>query len=254
MISKQTVYEFIKIKENVATEEICSTFRVSESTARRVLRTLEQQKLIRRYHGGASCLKNSLGFWEDKVHARIENNWPQKLSIAREACSLIHDNATVIMLGGTTVYAMCTFLKGRRLKVITNSVIVLSELYKEKDIKLILLGGLFNPNEFEVGGILTNLGMQHIRADYLFMGTMSFNETQGFTTEDLESLELYQTCMSSSYKVYVLADSSKYGGQGTGVVAPPKDVDGLITDNGLGEDVKERLLDKEMNIITSRKI
>ena len=96
--------------------------------------------------------------------------------------------------------------------------------------------------------------MQHIRADYLFLGAMSFNEKQGFTTEDLESLSLYQACISSSYKVYVLADSSKYGGQGTGVVAAPKDVTGLITDNGLDADVIKLLLDKGMKTIISKKI
>jgi DeoR/GlpR family transcriptional regulator of sugar metabolism len=239
-------------KTNVSTEELCNAFNISESTARRVLAKLELQKLIKRYHGGAYAVRDGMEAVENEVHARIEKNWPKKLAIAREACSRIQEDSTVILLGGTTVYAMCRFLKGRRLNIITNSLLVLSELQKEKNIRVILLGGLFNEKEFEVGGVLTNIGMRHIRADYLFMGAMSFNEKQGFTTEDLESLELYQTCIQSSNQVYILADSSKYGGQGTAVVATHTDGHCLITDNELHVDIVKLLLEKGIKIITAK--
>lgn len=231
MVSEKAVKDFIFEKYNVAVSDLCEHFSISESTARRVLRKLEDRNLITRYRGGAYPNIGSID--PSCVTARVRCNWDKKVVIAKKAAELVPEGSTLVMLGGTTVYAMCGFLEGKNITVITNSLIVFSALQKDKNITIILLGGLFNRSEYELGGIVTNHGMRNIRADFMFMGSMGFDERLGFTTKDLESLELYQTCIESSNKVIVLADSSKYKAGGTAVTAKLGEVDTLITDEDI---------------------
>lgn len=251
MISEQVIKDYIMTRNNVSVIELCDHFDISESTVRRVLTKLEDKNVIKRYHGGAYSAMGMMG--SDTIQARMKINEDRKLIIAEKASSLIEEGSTVILLGGTTIHSMCRFLKKKKLTIITNSLIVFSELQYEENMRIVLLGGLFNPKEYELGGIITNTGMRHIRADYIFMGSMGFDSGQGFTTKDLESLELYQTCISSSKQVYVLADSSKYNAGGTAITARYEDVHGLITDDGLDSDAITLLSSKELKIIIAQK-
>lgn len=246
MINDRSLLDYIKIKINVSTIELSKEFGVSESSIRRALTRLEDKKLIKRYHGGAHYINTSGN--QDGVEFRKEKNWKQKQKIAEKASKIISDNSTIILLGGTTVCAMCHFIKNKKLTVITNSLIVLEELKQEKNIKIILLGGVYNSKESELGGTLTHSGMKHIRADYLFSGAMYFDEKQGATTEDIESVELYRACIASSNQVYILADSSKFKGSGTAVTAYYDEINVLITDFGIDEQIKKRLIHKGLNI------
>lgn len=246
MISDKTVLDYIKLRKNVSTIDISKALDASESTIRRALTRLEDKKLIKRYHGGAYFVNESIDV--DDVIFRREKNWDKKNKIALHASQVISDNATIILLGGTTVCAMCQYIKNKKLTIITNSLIVLEELKFEQDIKIVLLGGAYNPKESEVGGALTNYGMKHIRADFLFSGAMSFDEKQGATTEDLESVELYRSCIESSNQVYILADSSKFKGRGTAVTAYYDEINCLVTDSDIDKQIKDRLIEKGLNI------
>ncbi len=231
MYNKEMIKDYIMLNNNVSVAEICEKFDMSESTVRRILVKLEDRKIIKRYHGGAYPLVGNYN--PESMDARISRNWDKKIAIAKSASSFVEEGSTVILFGGTTVYAMCRYLKGKKLTVITNSLIAFSELMSEKNMKIILLGGLFNQAEYELGGVITNSGMRNIRADYMFMGAYGFDIKQGYTTRDIDSLELYQTCIVSSNKVFVVTDSSKYKAGGTAVTAKHEDVHCLITDDGI---------------------
>jgi DeoR family fructose operon transcriptional repressor len=250
MVNEKAIKDYIFERYNVTISSLCEHFSISESTARRVLKKLEEKKLITRYHGGAYPNIGSID--STAVTARMKSNWDKKVLIAQKAAKQVMDGSTLVMLGGTTVYAMCRFLEGKNITVITNSLIVFSALQKARNITIILLGGLFNPSEYELGGVLTNHGMRNIRADYMFMGSMGFDEKLGFTTKDIESLELYQTCIESSNKVFVLADSSKHKAGGTAVTAKLGEIDTLITD----EDISHHYLNAvqgKLNVIIAKK-
>jgi DeoR/GlpR family transcriptional regulator of sugar metabolism len=248
MINESELLEFIRLRKTASTKDISEAFHASESTVRRALTRLERKRNIEKYHGGAHYVDKQAV--DHDVISRKEKNWKKKNAIARAASKYVRDNTTVILLGGTTVCAMCQYLKHKSLTVITNSLIVYDELKYEKNIKLILLGGEYNPVEREVGGTLTNNGMKHIRADYVFSGATSFDEKQGATTEDLGSVELYRTCISSSEEVYILIDSTKFKGRGTAVTAYYNEISCLVTDDELDPEVKQRLTNRGLNIVT----
>jgi len=249
MLRTAKALAYINQEGFVTVTQLCGEFGISESTARRLLTGLAEQRLVQRVHGGAAALERSRSA---SMVIRQNTNRETKQRIAQKACGIINEDSTLILMGGTNVAAICPFIKNMRLTVITNSFLVFNALQYSSTVRLIFLGGLFNPQEYEVGGVLANQGLRFIRADYLFMGAASFDERSGFITAT-PAVELYISCMEISSTVCVLVDSSKYHSGGVGVTAKPNNVHYLFTDTGLPAEAIEQFKSTGMRIVLAEK-
>jgi len=245
MIKKQELLDFINEKKHVSIADICETFKISESTARRLITYYVQKGRIGRYHGGAFSLE--LDKKTDAL-ARIEVHAGKKLNIAKAAATIIQENSTIIILSGSTVSYLCRFIRDKKITVITNSLLVLDELKNCPNITMILLGGLYNHEESEVGGVLSNSGLSYLRADCLFMGASGFDEKSGFINKNL-SVELYHTCINLCSECCVLVDSSKYNCGGTSIAAAPEQVKYLFTDSDLPAEAVTQFQKKSVIVV-----
>ncbi len=251
MLDKNEVLSFIRQSDFTNTQQLCERFQVSESTVRRVLDKLDMAGQITRIHGGAMPVSNPAQMTE--FQQRNRQNKAQKIAIARAAAELIHEHDTVILMGGTTVCEMCPFIEKRRITVITNSILVLNGLRHSQNVRLIMLGGLYNYQEEELGGLMNNHGLERMRANRMFMGSAGFDERFGFAITNA-SLEMYTTCIASSLSTCVLADSTKYMSGGTSVAATPEQVEYLITDAGLDRRAKEAMEAQSVKVILADQI
>ncbi|MDD3174518.1 MAG: DeoR/GlpR family DNA-binding transcription regulator [Herbinix sp.] len=247
MVDRNAILAFINTRKNVTIYDLCESFNISESTARRTISYLEEKGKIGRYHGGAfSLLQNP----KTQIISRLDENTDKKIRIAQSASEIVCDNSTIILLGGTTVSYMCTFIKKKRITVITNSMLVLDELKNCPNIKLIILGGLYNNDESEVGGILSNSSLSYLRADLLFMGASGFDEKSGFINAN-HSVELFRTCVKASNETNVLVDSSKYNSGGSSIAASPEQIKRLYTNSDLDPRIIKSFQLKGVEVILS---
>ena len=245
MLKKEQVLKYINDNIHVTTFEICEHFNVSESTTRRVLTQLEESKAIGRYHGGAFSIKQD---YSTKIALRMDVNTLTKIKIAQEAAESVMNGSTIILSSGTTVSYMCRFISHKDVTVITNSMLVLDELKCHRNIKLIILGGLYNNDEAEIGGVLSNSNLSYLRADKLFMGASSFSEKYGFINRN-DSLELFRSCIQSCDETSVLVDSSKYNKGGSAIAATPDQIKNLYTDALLPPDAVKSFTNKGIHVI-----
>jgi DeoR/GlpR family transcriptional regulator of sugar metabolism len=231
--------ELLRVLEkrgSVRVAELARDLFLSESTVRRALDALEEQGRLKRFHGGAA-LTDPVA--QSQVHRRQISHLAEKDAIGRMAATFVKDGMTLLMMGGTTVHAVCPYLKGMRLTVITSSLPVMNELAWEEKITVILLGGVLNPSEMEVRGGLTHLALERLRADLMLTGTTGLHPIHGLMTDDPNGVETYQACMRISDQVIVLADHSKCEQyEGTTVFCPLSEINCLITDGGLSESVR----------------
>ena len=151
--------------------------------------------------------------------------------------SQFYSGDVVELLGGTTVAAMCRYMRGMKITVITNSMLVFAELRNRAEIQIILLGGQYNIEEMETRGVMTHNTLKMLRANCLFMGASHFHPGFGFMTTDINSVELYQLCLEASRKKFILADSSKFGESASAVIARCDMIDCLITGKNLPPEV-----------------
>lgn len=244
------VLERINLKKTVTIELICSEFAISESTCRRVLKRLDEKGLILRFHGGANSLEvkpESVGVY-DRYYTKAD----LKDSIAKEAAKMVKPFETVFLLGGTTVFRMCKFIKELPLKVITNSLLVFNELSMTKNIELVLLGGTFNREESDFRGPLTTTNTKLFTCDHIFMGADGYISNAGFTTKDEGVIDLYRSSMMLANKSYLLTDSSKFKSRGKAVIAPLEEVTQVFTDHLVSKDIVAELKRFSINVVISK--
>ena len=114
------IRELLEDREFVDLETLCRELGASESSVRRDLVQLEKTGVIKRVHGGALAV-------QPRGHL-LDYNWQrdrqsdEKRRIGERAASLIDDDQTVILDGGSTVAAVAERLVDRSLRVITNSI------------------------------------------------------------------------------------------------------------------------------------
>ena len=245
MHDRNAILSLIDQRKHVSIAELCDGLGISESTARRALAQLEKIGKCKRYHGGAYAVGQAS---KTKISARQSSNSSKKLRIARAAAEIIPDNSTCIILSGSTVGGMSRFIKEKQITVITNSLIVFEDLRSHPNIKLIVLGGLYNADEEELGGLIANTNLDYLRADFLFMGASSFDERSGFINRNL-SVDLYRSCLKACDTACMLVDSKKYGTGGTSIAARPEQIKYLFTDSDLDPKVVKNFEKRTIKVI-----
>ena len=130
---QKKVLALIEEQGSVSTERLCEYLSISESTARRVLMTLEGKKYIRRFRGGAMILRSNRP--EPPVLRRSQESHAEKEAIARRALQYIHEGDTILLSAGSTVLELCPLLKDfQHLTVLTDSLLVQNALMYEENI------------------------------------------------------------------------------------------------------------------------
>ena len=105
---------------------------------------------------------------------------------------------------------------------------------------------------YETGHLAATMGdvaiqnMSKFHVDKAFIGVHSINFNVGLTSIATPQMEVKKAIMKAAEKVYVLADSSKFGGGYLSVICPTNEVDKIITDDGVSkEDIQKA---KELDI------
>lgn len=235
-IKYRELLDYLQRHGGAKVPELSRELFLSESTVRRALASLEQQGKLRRYHGGAVATDPAA---QSPIRQRQVSHWEAKNAVGRLAASFVREGMTLLLMGGTTVHAICPYLKGMRLTVITSSLPVMNDLAWEEQMQVILLGGVLNPAEMEVRGGLMQLTLEHLRADLMFTGVTGLHPIHGLMTDDPNGVETYTTCMRISDQVFVMADHTKCEQySGTTVVCGLSEVNGLVTDGGMADETR----------------
>ena len=246
LVSDEAVYNYIKKMSGATIQDVSANFNISESTVRRTMVRLDELGWLRRFRGGAVALplQHSATVYEQ----RLRRNNAKKEAIAHTAAKNIKDGSSVILLGGTTVSSMCTYLQGKQLNVITNSLAVIDQLKGLPGIKLIVLGGAYNHEEYEFIGNMTSQGLRFMYADSLYLSCYGFSPEVGFMTNNIDIVEFYRLCMKNADKTFMLADSSKLKNKGIAVFGEAREVDFLISDEGLSDEAIDFFNAKQVRV------
>ncbi len=93
-----------------------------------------------------------------------------------------------------------------------------------------LIGGSFHGRARSfVGGLVTQ-SLSRLRLDTVFFSAKGCSPQTGFTDAHLPEVEVKERLISVSRRVVALIDSSKFGYEAFGQIAPLEQVDILITD------------------------
>ncbi|EKN65835.1 HTH domain, deoR family transcriptional regulator [Neobacillus bataviensis LMG 21833] len=201
------ILQLLKDKNIVKIQEIMELTNSSESTIRRDLSQLEEQKFLKRIHGGAQRLKGKLQ--EPSMIEKSSKNLQEKRLIAQYAASLVEEGDCIYLDAGSTIIEMIEYLPLKDIVVVTNGLMHISPLV-DKGISTYIIGGLtkLKTNAVIGRGALASLDLY--RFDKCFIGVNGIHPQFGFTTPDQEEAMVKQKAISLSREAFVLADNTKF--------------------------------------------
>jgi DeoR/GlpR family transcriptional regulator of sugar metabolism len=232
-------------KGRVSVESLSEQLQVNPSSIRRDLERLEQQKLLRRVHGGAvpadmltyTAYDRGLTFQEN-----VGQQAEEKARIALAAAHLIGPGDTIAISPGTTTAQLARSIRQiTNLTVITNAINVAMELAGLRDITLILTGGLALPDFFALVGPLAEQNLRQMYVDKAFIGVTGLSLENGLTGPN--QLEAYtnQVMISRARQTIILADHTKLGRVAPYHIAPISAMHTLVTDTAAPAEVVRAL-------------
>ena len=232
---KLSILEDLATSRVVTVAQLSRKLGISAVSIRSDLQNLEARGLLRRIRGGAVSVPQTILEWS--FTEKMAMHREEKERIGRAASSLIQNGDVVIMDSGTTVVQVArhisqAILTSGQLTVVTSSLPIARELGSWKSVHLILLGGVYLPEQEVVVGPQALVSLAQLHANKMFLGAGGISLDSGPTTATVLDAEVDRASVRASDSVIAVVDSSKIGRKGLASVVPITDLDVLITDTG----------------------
>lgn len=235
----QEILKILSEKGRISNSEIQDAFQISYDSAKRDLRLLEEQGLLKRTHGGAIPARQiggNVNIIKDlSPNERIVSVKENYLAIAREAVKTIEENDVIYITNASVGYLMAQNIGETICTVVTNSISIAEELRKKKNISVILAGGEMQENGCFYDSFALSL-INRLRFDKCFITSACVSAKFGLSIQKSRSVELTNAIINNSKTVFGLYPVEKIGFDSIISICPTSKLNYIITDNGSLED------------------
>jgi len=208
-LRREQIYDLAKTGGPASVEELSARFQVTASTIRRDLALLNEQGKLARTYGGAMPMHSHP---EASLRQRIGEAYEEKQALARWAATQIEPGEHLLLDGGSTVGALAHGLRTfSDLDVTTIGINTLQELSGCPGIRLSCPGGQLREMSQSFYGPLTELSLERLTFDRVFLGADAVTADYGICEADLQQTRLKEIIAGRSARVYVLAHGAKIG-------------------------------------------
>ena len=233
---RERIVDYINSEGTVTFTQLKSVFPdVSEMTLRTDLKTLDQQRLIVRVHGGAKSVGFAVGT-DDLLARRVGRRSSEKTTIAQKAAALVRPGYTIFIDSGSTTTALAAAMEDMDLLVFTNSLTVASELARLERAKTFVIGGRLNRYSKSTTGARAIESVRSLTFDRVFLGVTGYQRGEGFSCGSDDEAVFKATLVERAHKCVVLMDSSKEGRPSTFRVCGLPNVNTVVSDGDLSGD------------------
>ena len=244
----QKILQTIQSQGKITVAEITETYGVSEESARRDLRLLEQKGNCKRTHGGAIA--------PHQVHVKPpENRDFEKMpvfdnyrEIARTAATMIRENDVVYLTGGSLGYILLSFLpRNFYYTLVVNSVDLAKALRGFDNVDVYVVGGKMRKSGSLVD-TLANEFVSRIHFDLCFLTGGGLTSDFGLSNGTDETATFQRAELKNSRRRCLLIPSSKIGVDSFIKVCEADVFDEIITDWECVEEQIASLEEKDIRI------
>jgi DeoR family fructose operon transcriptional repressor len=233
----------------------CRFLQASPATVRRDFNHLVGEGSAEKMWGGISQPANHssapLAFWVRETHA-LE----AKRDIARLASTLIREGDAIMLDGGTTTFQLACLLVNRKVRIITNSLVIALEICrrqeKRRGAEVLLAGGFLQPETDVAGGWHAEQNIRNYRAKWAFLSCSGIDR-DGVTNNLEFVLGTEKAMIQQCEQVVIMADATKLGRRGMFEMCSWKEVDYLITDLPGKSPILKGLSDQKVKLLLSDK-
>ncbi|MCL2472068.1 MAG: DeoR/GlpR family DNA-binding transcription regulator [Treponema sp.] len=181
---------------------------------------------------------------------KIERHYVIKKRIARAAAATVEDGDTIMVESGSCCALFAEELANTKkdVTIITNSVFIANYISHAPNIKMILLGGLYQPDTQVMTGPGIKNCVSAFPSDKFFIGADGFAPKFGFTGKDHQRVQTILDMSEYTGGIVVLTDSEKFKHQGVHGLAHIRSVREVFTDKGIPDDSETILMSHGVTI------
>ncbi|WP_291635782.1 DeoR/GlpR family DNA-binding transcription regulator [Clostridium sp.] len=247
---KSKILDRINKYSKVKVCDLSQRYEVSEVTIRRDLQELEEDKLIKRVHGGAILNHNTK--FEPTFSEKIDKFYDEKESVGKLAASIIADGDTIAIDTGTTTLSIAKYIVAKNITVLTNSLDIAYELAKKPDVEVIVTGGALRWETRAMVGSVADNTLKNFRVDKAFIGTNGICIIDGLTTPNIIEANTKREMIKIAKQTIVVCDHTKFGTVSFAKIVDLDSVDMIITDNQLENELLEKFEEKGVQIMKTK--
>ncbi len=232
----QKLSETIAAQGKITIAEIKETYGISDESARRDLRILEQRGLCKRTHGGAIAptqVRTRAAQERDYATMPVFANYR---AIARAAAAEIAENDVVYLCGGSFGRAMLEELpRDRSYTLVVNCVDLAKALRGFENVETYLAGGRMRAS----GSIVDSMAAEFVRRlhfDRCFLTGSGLTAAFGLSNGTDETAAFQRAVLANSRRRTLLMPGAKLGRDAFVHVCPADTFDAVITDREAAED------------------
>ena len=234
---QQKIVEHINNVGIASFDDLGKLFDVSPFTIRRDVDYLDKAHLVLRVKGGAQKMDSPTQFREAQIINRMQVDPKAKELIADCAMQFIEPGDSIFLDGSTTVSWLARNLArlDPEITIVTNSLLISLELAKAQNIRLIGLGGVFDPETYSFVGLEPDSQADSFHINKAFFSSTCIVPEEGTYENAAFNGYTKRFAAKRSDKVYLLADANKLGKKALTRVLKTSQIDVLMTDKTLSE-------------------
>ncbi len=221
------IKQLLETSGSVNVSELAEMFGVTGETIRRDLDRMDQQGMLLRTHGGATKLVHDNR--ETPYYTRKITNIDLKKELAKAALGKIRAGDQIVLDASSTAWFVAKALPNMDITVLTNSLLISSELSPKSEVKLICTGGaLLRTSQAFVGSSAVN-SLANYHVNKAFISSTGIHPARGLSKPHESAVLVKQKMISIADQVYALMDYTKFGVKDFVHVCSLDKIDKIIT-------------------------
>lgn len=230
---RRRILEHVRRHGTADLRELAEAVEASEVTVRRDLRALEERGLIARHRGGAAALPEQPAAEPQEETSSDPAVRPEHAAIAELAATLVQDGDAIAISAGATAQQLAARLAdGRRLTVVTNSLLVGEVLGRSRDVSVVMTGGSLRGTTYGLVGSGAEQSFTDLRVRRAFLSGDGLTAGWGLSTGDLPEAGVDRAIADAAQEVVVLVDRTRLGADAPFQSVPVARIRHLVTDDG----------------------
>jgi DeoR/GlpR family transcriptional regulator of sugar metabolism len=232
-LRQRQILELLQSDPELGVEEVCARLGASPATVRRDFAQLSAEGRVEKTWGGVRAKADAPAPVGPPAFAqRLAVRTGEKRAIAQAAAELLEDGDVVMIDGGTTTYQLCEFIAHKRIRIITNSLVIAQAVDRlkgrQRGAEIYLTGGILQPESSVLSGPPAEAFLKRYHARWAFLSAAGIDAKEA-TNYNEAVLASERLMIEQSERVALLVDHTKLGRRAMCVLCALGKVDHVFT-------------------------
>lgn len=248
---RNRIIQIITNNRKADIRELSELLGETEITIRRDLIELEKAKKLIRVHGGAILNEQKKSVWQtSSIYNRLERNRDDKERIARLAATLIHNDESLFIDGGSTNQILAPMIRElSNMLFVTNSPDIANILLENEENRIMQIGGEMTRDTHLTIGPDAEDSIRRYYVDKCITSVSGIEPDEGCYAAIPSEASMKRTLVTHARETILLVDHTKFNRKAFCLAFDLSRVSTVVTDSQTPKDEIERLRDKGINVL-----